>query len=696
MKKIEILAPAGSKESFIAAVSANADAIYCGLNNFNARSKAQNFNPRQISSFIDYAHQNNTKVYIAFNTLIKENEIKEAAELIDIISSAKADAIIVQDFAVISLITKYFPNLKLHLSTQGAIHNSFGALAAKKSGFKRAVLARELSLAQIKSISRACDIELEIFVHGSLCFCVSGLCMLSSFIGGRSANRGSCSQVCRRKWSFDDKEGFYLSPKDLDLSQYIKDLKKSGISSLKIEGRMKNPQYVYKTVRAYKMLAEADENSSNWADIVQEANTLLSSDFARVKTSFNFAYKSNHIFEPEMPKQIGAFLGEVLESEDNKFKIKTNALLNINDVFKAGSPKDENYFRFKAQEIKKDGEFYEITTTEIASQARNDKGQTYNDDIAPIRKGYFIFKTADGKFNDFLSVIAGIDPQSPSKQKQTGIGIYCASNPAMTTKGDDNIITFPKFNKNKTPAQLFLKIDDIGWLKLIKNKEASIILALNKDNLNKAQGFDYFEIPPFIDEEDLVLYQKTISGICKSQNKSFFLNNLGHFEFFKGLKAQLNAGMFLYVLNSFSADFLFKRGVKNFVFSIEDDYKNISKLCAAGLAGGGIFYMSGLAALAISKMKAHQDLQNKEIIIKSGQDQFKIIAKENIDYIVPAIPIMLFNKKFRLEKLQINKFLIDLSFIKPNEAYLNAVLNAHSGKQFLQNNNEFNFDRNLK
>ncbi|MDR0822384.1 MAG: U32 family peptidase [Endomicrobium sp.] len=660
MKKIEILAPAGSKESFIAAVSAKADAIYCGLDHFSARSKAQNFSAGQIANFINYAHANNTKVYIAFNTLIKEDEIKDAAKLVNIISSAKADAIIVQDFGIADLVKKHFPDLKLHLSTQGAIHNSLGAIAAKKLGFKRAVLARELSISQIKTISRSCNIELEVFVHGSLCFCASGLCMMSSFIGGRSANRGSCAQVCRRKWKFDNKEGFYLSPKDLNLSQYIKDLKNAGIASLKIEGRMKNPQYVYKTVRAYKMLAESDEQSADWANIVKEANTLLSSDFAREKTSFNFAYKSDHIFEPALPKQIGSFLGEVLESDGNKFKVKTNKTLNLNDSFKAGSPKDENYFRFKTQNIEKDGDCYEITA-----------------DTDNIRKGYFIFKTADGNFDDFINALI----------KKSKI-----SNEQMIVK--DAIFPRPRFNKNKTPAQLFLKIDDIHWLKFIKNKDLSLILALNKDNLKQISNFNFFEIPPFIEEEDLPIYQSLIKTICKNSGKTFFLNNLSHFEFFNDLKADLNAGAFLYVLNSFSADFLIKLNIKNFVFSIEDDYKNISKLCSAGLSDRGIFYLSGLPVLAFSKMRAHKDLQNKQVILNSGQDSFKIISTETIDAVLSPIPIMLFNKKFRLEKQQINKFLIDLSYISPNEQYLNTILAAYNGKQFIQNGNEFNFDRN--
>jgi len=224
--------------------------VYCGLKDFSARSKASNFTPAEFYNFTNYAHKKNVKVYAAFNTLIKQNEIKEACRQIGIIAQAGADALIAQDFGVAEIVKKYFPKLKLHASTQTAIHNSYGVSEAQKAGFSRVVLARELSLEEIKIIKSKTNAELEVFCHGALCFGVSGLCLMSSFIGGYSGNRGACAQPCRRRWSLKNKDGFYLSPKDLNLSEYIRELKLSGITSLKIEGRMKNPQYVYKTVKA--------------------------------------------------------------------------------------------------------------------------------------------------------------------------------------------------------------------------------------------------------------------------------------------------------------------------------------------------------------------------------------------------------------------------------------------------------------
>ena len=261
MNKIELLAPSGSLESFMSAVSAGADAVYLGLKEFNARAKAKNFSYQQLNEICNYAHKNNVKVFVALNTLIKNSEINSILKILENIHLSKADAVIVQDLGVAYLAQKYFPQINLHASTQLTIHNSYGANQAQQMGFKRAVLARELSFEEIKFIKSNSDIELEIFCHGALCFCVSGLCLFSSFIGGYSGNRGHCSQPCRRLWTVDNKKGYFLSPKDFQIADYINQIKEIGITSLKIEGRLKSPDYVSKTVKAYRLLINSTKEN---------------------------------------------------------------------------------------------------------------------------------------------------------------------------------------------------------------------------------------------------------------------------------------------------------------------------------------------------------------------------------------------------------------------------------------------------
>jgi putative protease len=661
MNKIELLSPAGSKEAFIAAIEAGTDAVYCGLQNFSARSKAQNFSSYDFYNYTAYAHKKNVKVYAAFNTLLQENEIHAAVKQLNFLSQSGVDALIVQDLGIANIVKKYFPNLKLHASTQLSIHNSYGVFEAQKAGFKRVVLSRELSFQEIKSIAKNTDIELEIFGHGALCFSVSGLCLMSSFIGGCSGNRGKCTQPCRRKWEISNKNGFYLSPKDFDLSGHIKELKESGITSLKIEGRMKNPQYVYNTVKAYKTLINSCDDN-----LCKDAKELLKQDLARTKTTFNFIRKSEDIFTPEMPKQIGLYLGKIISVNNNTITLDTDTSLNIGDELKIADALKDISYKAQILNIKNVSGKYEL---EINSSL--------------VKKGMLVFKTSDIKIAKIIEYI--FTKTAISKQK-------------FTIK--DKSLALPVFKSNKTLEELFLKIDDPNWLAYIKDKNIYPVFVLNKENIKNTdlfKRFNYFELPAYIEEFDLQEFQKAVDTIAMHDKNKFFINNLSHFHFFKNNKISLYAGSFIYTLNSFSVDFLFSKGIKNFTFSLEDDLKNITILAKKNLYSNSIFYISGFPVLAVSLMTPHKDLiQNKQFIINSSRDSFQVINKNGKIYITTQFPVMLFNKLNTLKKLKINKFIIDLSFIKPNKIYLDFILDAYKKQYLLQNDVEFNFERGLK
>jgi putative protease len=657
MKKIQVLAPAGAGQSFLAAVEAGAGGVYCGLSNFNARTKALNFTQKEFADCVCYAHKKSVEVYCTLNTLIKESEIKAVLKELSFINSVGVDGVIVQDFGIAKIIKDYFPRLAIHSSTQMGVHNSFGVLQAQKLGFKRVVLARELSLSQIKMISQKTKLELEIFVHGALCFGVSGLCLMSSFIGGHSGNRGSCAQVCRRKWEFNNKSGFYLSPKDLDLSGFIKEISDSGVSSLKIEGRMKNADYVYKVVKAYKMLIENSDKDA--------ACQLLSLDFARPKTSFNFVGKATDIFNPDISKQLGINLGKIISVNGCKIKICSKILISKTDELKAVDAKEDKGFKFLILELKKIDDVYEITT-----------------DSAFLKEGMSVLKTGDG--SKFVAAMPKFEQKSFHSEKISF----------------DEIMRKNIIHTKIKPAKdsLFLKIDDPCWLKFINDNSHKIIFSLDKNNLSQADSFNCFELPPFIDEEDLPLFSQTINRLIKKGKKEFFLNNLSQFEFFNGGGVHLFGGSFLYALNSFSAKFLFDKAIENFIIPAESDFGNIVELSKTGIANKAIFYLSGFHILAISKMVLHKDLclDNKLSALESAKDSFQIISKNETATIIAKYPIMLFSKKSAVRKLGVNKFLIDLSFISPDAKYLKFVLEAYENKVSGGWGNLFNFERGLK
>lgn len=256
MNNIEILAPVGSAESLRAAVLSGADAVYFGMGNFNARRNAQNFNDSELSTAIKYCHSRGVKVHITLNTLVKDCELDELYNSIRTIANAGADAVIVQDLGVAKAVKKICPDLAMHASTQMSVGTVEGLYTLKKIGFSRAVLPRELSLNEIKELCESSPVELEIFVHGALCMCVSGQCLMSAVLGSRSGNRGLCAQPCRLPFKSQNGTGHDLSLKDLSLIEHIRELSEMGICSFKIEGRMKRPEYVSASVTACKKAVE--------------------------------------------------------------------------------------------------------------------------------------------------------------------------------------------------------------------------------------------------------------------------------------------------------------------------------------------------------------------------------------------------------------------------------------------------------
>ncbi len=272
MNKIEILAPVGSEEALKAAVLSGADAVYFGLPDFNARRNAQNFTDGQIEDAIKYCHSRGVKVHITLNTLIKDCEISAVYDAIRKIATLGADAVIIQDLGVARAVREICPDLPMHASTQMSVGTLQGLYKLKELGFSRAVLPRELSFNEIEYLCKHSPIELEIFIHGALCMCVSGQCLMSAVLGSRSGNRGLCAQPCRLPFKAEKGTGHDLSLKDLSLIGHIQKLSDMGICSFKIEGRMKRPEYVSACVTACKKSAEGKYNF----DIEKDLHDLFS------------------------------------------------------------------------------------------------------------------------------------------------------------------------------------------------------------------------------------------------------------------------------------------------------------------------------------------------------------------------------------------------------------------------------------
>lgn len=252
MNNMEILAPAGSMESLIAGVRCGANAVYLGVKDINARRGATNFDFDELNKAVVYCHQRAVKVYLTLNILISDSEMKTAYDTVKRALKCGVDAFIVQDLGLAQMIKNHFPQARLHASTQCSVNSPEGFKALEEMGFVRAVVPREMSLDEIKKIKKSTSMELEMFVHGALCMCVSGQCYLSAMLGGRSGNRGLCAQPCRLSFSADKSSSCDLSLKDLSLIEHMEEIEQAGIASLKIEGRMKRPEYVAGAVTGCK------------------------------------------------------------------------------------------------------------------------------------------------------------------------------------------------------------------------------------------------------------------------------------------------------------------------------------------------------------------------------------------------------------------------------------------------------------
>lgn len=339
MKKPELLAPAGTKEAFIGAINAGANAIFMAGHRFGARAFAENFNQDDLKQAIEYAHLRGVSVFIVVNTLTFDDEVEDLLSYTDELVKAHVDALIVQDIGMISIFAQRYPNTAIHASTQVNAHNIHHVKFLKELGVKRVILARETSLDVIKEIKRTVDIELEVFIHGALCVSFSGNCLISSILNKRSGNRGECAYNCRLPYKLiKDKtvigeESYLMSAKDLMTLEYIDELIEAGIDSFKIEGRMRKKEYVTQTTMAYRLAIDA---------YYEGKNIQLDSQIDKLKRVFNRDYTKGYMLK-EIPKDLnndfrpnhmGVPIGKVIAYEKNLALVQLSEGLKNGDGFR--------------------------------------------------------------------------------------------------------------------------------------------------------------------------------------------------------------------------------------------------------------------------------------------------------------------------------------------------------------------------
>lgn len=639
--KYELLAPAGDMAALKAAVSAGANAVYLGYDEFSARAKAKNFNKEELREAINYAHLRDVKIYVTFNILIADFEIKRAMESVKMLYDIGVDALILQDLGIAREIRKNFPDFEVHASTQMAVNNFYGAKFLKEMGFSRVVLARETPLFELEKIKEL-DIDVETFIHGALCVSYSGECLMSSMIGGKSGNRGECAQACRKSYEILDfdknkigKRLYYISPKDLNTLDDVAKIINSGGYSLKIEGRMKNPEYVYTVVSSYKKSLEGkltleDKNDTeqvfnrgftkglfngdfgndfissdrpdnrgvevgkvidarkNYAKVIFDEDVFEGDGLEFISNSGRFGMRSNSFYEANIPHEINLFKAPILNSKVNRTFSKK--------LYEKVDEKLENYdykreldidLRIKIGErplIKvKSGDLsanFELDrVVEVAKKSGLDRDRVI-ENISKTGDSIFQVKNIDLDLDDnaFLPISA-INELRREATKILENRILEGSIDRFEIENNLENKKFEKQNRDKKSKikVFFNKFKDLENSSL-NDIDEIIIRAKDLEKFNKK--FKSREVSIYLDKfysyyelENLREY------ILKNQKvRGIWVNNLSEYYIFKDDDLEINGDIGINVFNRLTSDFFRDLGLNSITLSPELNSSQIQKI----------------------------------------------------------------------------------------------------------------------
>ena len=666
-KEIEVLAPAGTIESFHAAIEAGADAIYLGFGDFNARMRSQNFKVETLAFLIPYAQSLGKKVYITMNTLIKDGEMPSFINSMNVLKQLKPNAVIVQDLGMAALIRKFYPNVELHGSTQMAIHNTLGFEAAKELGITRVVPARELTLQEIRKINNKTDLEMELFVHGALCYSVSGNCLASSFLGGASGNRGKCTQVCRRKFSDGNKSGFYFSAKDFWAIDYVDEYRNIGITSLKIEGRMRSSEYVFGVTNAYRKYLDGDIS-------LEDAKELLSKDFGRDKCNFLVnGLDSTGVVSAGKPAGTGIYAGKVEIASGNDILIDGKGATVI--------PGDRVRFQSRSGD---DGESTSVKEVILESSMVRlivTDGSLFEEDGS-----LFIISRPDSRQKEWRTKRVTLKPRDVKAKKGIPAGKMMADIDRKQTPA--------------TKAKLFVRVDTIKWLDIIKSsKENKVILNIFEDSVSdidftvgKLKRFAstiILALPPFISETKLGFWKKEVERLRKQGISNWMIPQFGEKNMF-GKNDTIYADYTVWSINRYTQKMILDNGFKAFSYSPEDDILNLKRTGS----DKGLFTLFMRVPLFLSRVKSV--VQDGHEVRDSRKAEFLSINRGGLSNLISKQPLGLTHRQGKLMELGISNFVIDFSWYEPDRALYTEIMYAYEKKKRVEGSSLFNHKGGLK
>lgn len=724
---MELLAPAGSLDHFAAAVQSGADAVYVGAPGFNARNPSREFQFDELRAMSSYCRDHDLSLYIALNSLIREVELPGLIKVLAELEKIAPSALIVQDLGVIELARKYFPRLKIHGSTLMLAHNSAGVEKLADLGCSRVVLARELTVEEIRNIARKSSAGLEIFIHGAMCFSYSGGCLFSSYHGGKSGLRGNCVQPCRRKYSVasstpkkrgsQGKSAYYFSMNDLEGIDLVDEFERIGIASLKIEGRLRSVNYVKQVVRAYRLVMDAD--LSDLKEAKEEAKELIQRALGRKSsTGFFLSDKPQNAIAAHHSGNIGTYLGRFsrIKKEGSHYwgLISPKHRFQAGERFRLHAETSGERVAFTAREIDKtDADEYRLALppnlrpemvrgvvslyrVDVKNQERLEPGEAPLNlpVLAPAPSEVASIRKKSKRISDLLGhagPLPGISPKKGTVRKST-----------------------------QKPIELWVRLDSVGLIfQRLPFPVDRFVLPIEKrtlaetGQLKKYYGREknrvVWALPPILHERSFPAFRKNIEILLRSGFRTFQISSLGQLSFFKNTQASIYGDYTFNVLNSQAMNKLVELGLSGFQFSIEADRSSLSK----GLNGyrSKVFEKGpkkrgdrkehtrkplvgltvyGVPPLFISRADTGHLPYNQRIVSPKGE-QFVMSKKAGLSYTRPVKPFSLLPFQKELQHMGLDYMVVDLSSMRTGKREMEELGERISAKNRLSRLSTFNF-----
>lgn len=733
---MELLAPAGNMESFRAAVQAGADAVYVGAPGMNARNLARDLRLEEIAAMISYCREHGLKFYLAANSLVREQDLPRVIETLAILEELKPDALIVQDLGVIKLAQAYFPDLPLHASTLMVAHNSDVVRSFTDMGFERVVLARELTIKEISAICKKTETEIEVFVHGAMCFSYSGLCLFSSFLGGKSGLRGRCVQPCRRQYTWaskggikgrikggkragqepsGSKGGYLFSMNDLGGLEAVPWLAEAGVASLKIEGRLRTAHYVSHVVQAYRMVMDAD--TASFPSVLKKAEQLAEKAMSRKVTPGYFqSPQPVEAITPYHSGNIGLHLGRLDGVRQRKNGLHGTLTLKgdleVGDRLRLHLETSGERHSFTLQEMFKGKD-------RVQQGLAGDKVQVGLpvDLVPPGARGIDLYKVDVRSRPQVTDVEFGLPGLGQMKELvlqvrdgQRGRIAAIRGEVCLTEKKDARLL-LPADKKGKSdgrsraaqqkggaakvklPLEWWLKTDS---LKLLQERlpftPDRFLVPLDKTTVGQVgqikrymgQGIRNITwcLPPILFESDLAQVQKQLTILMRSGFKSFQIGHISQAWMFRGERVHLSCDHTISLMNNQALAAVEHLGAEAAQLSIEADRALLADIVKGSrtnsqrIRKGLTVY--GAPALFTARLAARH-FQYDRVLVSPKGESFTMHKKDGLVRTVPCRPFSLLPYLGELRDMGLDYLVVDLCNLPTSQQDMLALAERLSG-----------------